>query len=241
VGVTGAFLARRGFTGPRHVLEAPFGGFLSTYVAGEADLGQVTRELGRTFKILDNGYKPYACCRGVHAALDAFLGLRRRHAFAAAEVRTIGVAVPHEVQLMCGASRIETLLDAQMSLAFSLAVAAVTGAVQLEHYETLPPAADVQDVMGRIEVQVDGTLLNEAAIVTVDLHDGRRLTERVDVAKGDPSNPLSDDALFAKFEGLAARVLPPAAARQALGRLFELERLDSVAALSRILSLPQVD
>jgi 2-methylcitrate dehydratase PrpD len=142
---------------------------------------------------------------------------------------------------MCGASRIETLLDAQMSLAFSLAVATVTGAVELEHYERIPPAAEVRDVMGRIGVRIDGTLVDEAAIVTVDLHDGRRLAERVDVARGDPSNPLSDDELLAKFERLATRVLPPVAARQALGHLLELERLDSVAALGRLLSPPRVD
>ena len=235
-GVIAAFLARRGFTGPRYVLEAPFGGFLSTYVPGEADLGQVTKELGHTFKILDNGYKPYACCRGVHAALDAILSLHRRHAFTAADVRAISVAVPREVQLMCGANRTETLLDAQMSLAFSLAVAVTAGDVRLEHYERLPPTPEVQGVMGRVHVNLDGSLQNEAAVVTVELHDGRRLTERVDVAKGDPTNPLSDDELFTKFERLATRVLPPATARRALERLSELEHLDSVSGFARDLS-----
>jgi 2-methylcitrate dehydratase PrpD len=235
VGVVAALLARRGFTGPRYVFEAPFGGFLSTYVPGEFDLAKLTEDLGR-FKILENGYKPYACCRGIHAALDAALTLWHGARFAPDDVQSVRVAVPYEVYLMCGATRVDSLLDAQMSLAFSLGVALARGAVRLSDYERLPPEPAVQRLMQLVEVKVNDQLENEAAVVTIGLRDGRTLSERVDVGRGDSTTPLSDAELVAKFEELATRALPSSAIRASRDALLEAETLDSVVPLLRELA-----
>src|SRR5262249_13793972 len=186
VGIIAALLARRGFTGPRYVFEAPFGGFFSTYVPGEFDLSRLTKDLGQSFKIRENGYKPYACCRGVHAALDAALRLRQREGLAVDEIDRVRVAVPYEVQLMCGAARAESMLDAQMSLPFSLAVALVRGEVKLADYERRPIEPAVQRLMERVDIRVDDRLENEAAIVDIALRDGRTPSARVDIRKRDP-------------------------------------------------------
>ena len=58
-------------SGPRQVLEAPWGGFFSTYARETATPAATLAGLGTEFRIARSGMKPYACCRGLHATLDA--------------------------------------------------------------------------------------------------------------------------------------------------------------------------
>ena len=62
-GVSAALLAREGLTGPRHVLDARWGGFYSTYAPGFATPERAIAGLGSEFFILRSGIKPHACCR----------------------------------------------------------------------------------------------------------------------------------------------------------------------------------
>src|SRR5262249_44069962 len=99
----------------------------------------------------------------------------------------------------------------------------------------------VQRLMERVDIRVDDRLENEAAIVDIALRDGRTPTDRVDIGKGDPTNPLSDAELFAKFEELAARALRPPAVSATLGLLLKMETLESAAPLFRELGRTVAD
>ena len=134
---------------------------------------------------------------------------------------------------MCGRNRVESVLDAQMSLAFSLALAIATGHVVLADYERLPAGPVTRRLTELVQVEVDNSLHNEAAIVTVTLTSGTILIERVDLAKGDPSNPMTDQELIAKFEELALRSLRPRSVRQSLKLLLELEKAETLSMLCR--------
>ena len=50
----------------------------------------------------------------------------------------------------------------------------------------------------------DATVGKRAAVVTVELTDGRTLTHRVAANSGTPDNPMTDDDLAAKFTDNAA-------------------------------------
>jgi len=76
-GVTAAYLARRGFTGPARIFEAEWGGFLSTYAPDGGDPDALTTELGESYRILQSGIKPYASCRGVHSSIAPCLNYRQ--------------------------------------------------------------------------------------------------------------------------------------------------------------------
>src|SRR5262249_29102766 len=72
-GLSAALLAQAGMTGPRQVLEAKWGGFFSTYSPGIGTPEATLAGLGQEFRIERSGMKPYACCRGLHAGIDALL------------------------------------------------------------------------------------------------------------------------------------------------------------------------
>src|SRR6185295_14985314 len=57
-GVIAAYLAQQGFTGSREVLEAPFGGFMST-LRGQFDPGTILSGLGTNWETARVGLKPY--------------------------------------------------------------------------------------------------------------------------------------------------------------------------------------
>jgi hypothetical protein len=60
----------------------------------------------------------------------------------------------------------------------------------------------------------------------------------VQVAKGQPSNPLTDAELAAKFRGCAARVLPEDRAEAVASAVGRLEAIPDVSALAALLAAP---
>src|SRR5579875_1894614 len=80
-GLSAAFLAQAGMTGPRFVLEAEWGGFYSTYARETATPAATLDGLGREFRILRSGFKPYACCRGIHGCFDALFEMMAEGGF----------------------------------------------------------------------------------------------------------------------------------------------------------------
>src|SRR5262249_52403322 len=122
-GLFAALLAEAGMTGPRHVLEAPWGGFFSTYSAGIATPQLLLDELGRDSRIARSGMKPYACCRGLHACLDAMFEIMAETKCDHTDIRRM--IVHGDAQFSRQFDRLEpqNLLDAQFSMQYALAVA----------------------------------------------------------------------------------------------------------------------
>ena len=77
-GVYGALLAAKGFTGIEDILEAPYGGFCSTF-CDNPNLSHLTQDLGERFETLNVGCKPYPCCGSNHTSIDALKKILREH------------------------------------------------------------------------------------------------------------------------------------------------------------------
>ncbi|CAN7279940.1 MmgE/PrpD family protein [Bosea sp. LjRoot9] len=212
-GVLAVLLARSGMTGPAAIFDAPWGGFLPTYARGEADWAALTIGLGSDWRIHRSSIKPYASCRGTHAAVEAMLRLRGEGA-SVRNVSAIRVNVHPTIVRMCGATSVTTLLDAQMSLPYAVAVAVVHGAADLPMFsEAVRRDPAVLDQARRVEV-VESTepMTNVAAELVLDFTDGVQRRLRIDVPAGSATNPLPDDGVIAKYRSLAAPIL---GARQA--------------------------
>jgi 2-methylcitrate dehydratase PrpD len=233
-GLTAAVLARRGVTGPRAVLETAWGGLFPTYLGDVADPRVVVKDLGQGFRILRKGFKPYPVCWGINSAADGLLRLRAEHGLTAGTVRRIRVVVSEMSRRMVGGTRIDSVLDAQMSVAYALAWILLRGRLTLAEFDEAAladPAA--REVMRRIELVVDPAAHGEQHTVEVETHDGRRLRGRVETNRGHWTLPLSDGELREKFLGLAGPVLGARAA-EAADLVGEVAR---PGALGRLLAL----
>ncbi|MDP4795955.1 MAG: MmgE/PrpD family protein, partial [Rhodospirillales bacterium] len=76
-----------------------------------------------------------------------------------------------------------------------------------------------------------GPAFRHMAKVTVETLDGRSFTETVTHRKGSPENPLSAEAVIAKFDTLAGGVLGAAGVAEVKQRVFALDTADEVASL----------
>jgi len=78
--------------------------------------------------------------------------------------------------------------------------------------------------------------------VTIRTTDGRRYSARVDIPRGDPALPLTDDELLAKFRDCARSQLRSADMERSVDQVLGLERVADVATLMTTLksSLRQI-
>jgi 2-methylcitrate dehydratase PrpD len=85
-----------------------------------------------------------------------------------------------------------------------------------------------------VSATVDPTVAEDAAVITVVLHDGRRLEKRVAHAIGSLAHPMTDRDLETKFHGLCDPVLGAGKTAALIRECWRLAQLNDVAQLSRL-------
>jgi 2-methylcitrate dehydratase PrpD len=240
IGVTAAYMARAGFTGPTLVLDAEWGGFLATYCGDEARPEALTAGLGREYRIMKSGIKPHAACRGLHSALDVVLRLRAEHGLAAADVARVDLRCSAEHKLTIGDPAPWTRLAAQMSLPYGVAVALVAGRASLTEFEDRWIGdAEVRDLMARVTMTVDPARDEDAQpSVLIETTGGEQLQGHQPIGLGDPRNPLTTEQVVAKYTDLAGRALPTDEVATLRDAVFDLPAAGGMARLLASLRLP---
>jgi 2-methylcitrate dehydratase PrpD len=221
-GVLSALMAREGWTASDHALEGPQG-FFNVLGAGKRAL-EPLETLGAPWKILTTGVavKPYPSCACTHSIIDSALELRRVQGIRPEEIETVTVGVTAGVPRILIHSRPRTGLEAKFSAEFVAATALIDGRVGIATFQD-DRAQDpgLQRLMERITMVVDPEIPGDLerhmwTRLTVRLRDGRSATIGPRPVPGHPENPLSLEALRAKFKECAGLVLPA-------------DRVDSVA------------
>jgi 2-methylcitrate dehydratase PrpD len=237
-GLTAALLAEAGMTGPRQVLEAPWGGFFSTYSPGIATPQLMLDGLGREFRIARSGMKPYACCRGLHACLDALFEIMAETNVDHTAIRRLIVHGDAQFRLQFDRLAPQNLLDAQFSMQYALAVAAVSGRASLEQFQALRMAEpEIKRLMAATVLLADRTISpGQYPPLEVELADGRRIERHVPFAKGAPQNPLSDAEHAAKVASLIDPVLGAARRHEIVAAVAALEELSDLQVPMRLLA-----
>lgn len=237
-GVLAALSARQGITGPGALFNDRWGGFFTTFAAASATPAALTHGLARVWKLERCSIKPYASCRGTHAAIDAAGLLLGRLNVGHQEIDKVEVRLCPFLNDMCGNANLHTLAAAQMSLPYAVAARLVFGHAGLDAYgEQARRDPELLAMMARIELQVDPALPADGEPeVTLKTREGDRLSLRVEIALGNPANPVSDRQLRDKFLSLAARALPATQAQTLWSRGMALEHEADIGALAGLLS-----
>ena len=237
-GVIAASLAMCGFTGPRFVFESDWGGFFNTYAKGSARPHMLTDNLGSEYKILNSGVKPYASCRDTHSAIEAVLEARCKNSLSYEDIEEIEIRCTLETKQMVGHRKFPaTVLEAQLSLSYSIAVALVKGCASfLEYTEPCFKDKRIRELFDRVHYVIDPKLpLDSEPVVRISTHDGRVIEKHVEFALGAPQNPLTRHQVEKKFETSVASVLSVEDIQELKQMINSLEDIDDVRILTRLL------
>lgn len=211
-GLTAAALAKRGFNGGSHILEAQDGGFLIAMSDSPPHPAEITQGLGTEWRAEGACFKPYAACGSNHASIDAVLTIKQEHQLAVSDIKHIRVGVAKVVTVQTGFEyRQSTVLNAQMSIRYNVAVALLDDAALLEQFtdERLRDP-HLNELISRVDVYIDPEMDElypryYAGVVEIELTDGRILRKRVDASRGMPENPMPRKEILAKFHSLTSR------------------------------------
>lgn len=206
-GLMAAYMARAGFKGPRDVLGGDRG-FISM-MAGQYDLSLLGGKVGDSYSIEKAYKKPYAACRHCHPAIEAALSIRSNHGIHPEEIRSVKVSTYGLAVRGHDHREIKGINSAKMSIPYSVAAALVSGKAGMEEY-TLKMLTDprVISLTQKVKIYARDSLtalvpLKRPAVVEITTRDYKHYTERVDLAKGEPENPLSGEEIKEKFTSLA--------------------------------------
>lgn len=234
-GLVAAQLAAQGFTGPGAIFEDTWGSFLNTYASETADPEALLQDLGQNWNgLFRSGFKPYACCRGIHSSLDAAFNLKEKHGIQPEDIEQIIVRGSEQTVRQLGKVNVETILDAQFSIPYSLALVFIVGRASLDEYEGhWLYDAGIKDFARRVHVVADrNRALTEEPAVEIHLSDGSVVMDSVAIARGDSRNPMSDAELQQKFNRLASRRLKPDRLEKVSELVWHLEELDNASVLA---------
>jgi 2-methylcitrate dehydratase PrpD len=236
-GLLAALLARAGVTGPAHVFEDVWGGFLKTYAHKATDPAALTRDLGQSWRIMRCAIKPYASCRDTHAAVDAIGRILDGRPIAPDDIAAVHARLSPFLAGMVGGRDTASLPAAQMSLPYAIAARIFFGTAGLSAYAAERRADPrLRELIERISIDVDERVAgSERASVTLVTRDGSRIEEPTATALGAPENPLADRELLAKFDGLAGYTLAPSQARELAELTLALDSVQDARALRALL------
>ncbi|MEM7731551.1 MAG: MmgE/PrpD family protein [Pseudomonadota bacterium] len=204
-----ARVAAQGLSGPETAFEDDRG-FLKLLNNGKSELREL-ETLGQRWRLVDPGllFKTNPVCSAAHAAIDQMNALMTELDAQPGDTAQIRAEVPKLVDISLVYPRPTTPQQAQFSLPYTLACTALHGRVRFEDLDPdVIQSADITALMEKITVVRADDLSTEemrqkfpeSARLILTLTDGRSAQGFCGVAKGMPTNPLSDEELIKKFD-----------------------------------------
>ena len=238
-GVRAAILAKAGWTAAPESIEGAFGYADQFMGLDNYDPAVTIDGLGNPFNIATPGVaiKVYPTCHRNVRSVDAVLKLVEDHDIKPDDVEEIEVRIPHAGWM--NEPEPDSGLMAKVSLQYNVAESVLRRSVEIESFDDARVRSpEARAMMKRVKLVVDPSIpsqYNDAYNpVTILLRDGRRLTKRVDVARGEWGDPLTLDEIVRKFEANALRLLP----REACDRIVELVlSLETSHSLEEVMAL----
>lgn len=236
-GLIAATMAGEGFRSSDEILAHPDGGIFSTY-AGGGDARAVVANLGVEWELERISMRLWPTASLIQGVVSAVFDLIDAHDVRPADVERMTIGLSESTHRMHGAMGWEDRFRALLSTHYAAAVVLHDRECWLEQFEPerLADPTVSKFAAERIQVIVDDSVPTTGAVLVAELTDGRQLTIRRDVPKGDADDPLSAEEIVAKFRRAAQGVLPEEQAERALELLLDIEQLSDVDRLMAILA-----
>ena len=241
-GVFAALLAKKGYSGPEHVIDGKEG--LAHVFKPEWKLDVLTDGLGESWRITQCGMKAFPTEALTHTPISAVLDLVKNNDLQPDDVEKIQVrSLARAADILSDPSKYDphTKETADHSLPYVIAAALVDRQVtptQFTMAKIMNPK--IREQLNKVEVVADPEIEKvfpalQRVMLQIHTRDGRLFHKQLDFPKGDPRNPLTDQEIEEKFAALADGVLSPTAQKKLKDAVWSLERVGSVSDLMALL------
>lgn len=242
-GIIAATLAKYNFYGPQDI----FGGrrsFINGYsLEGRSE--KIIENLGvGALQIHNTSIKPHACCRYNQGPIDLIIDMAKNNSISVNEIENINVqlvstALPIVCEPYNQKINPKSVVDAQFSLPFGIAVALLEGKALLEQYnESKLTNAKINSLMKLVTYESNKDLDKEfpkkwPAVAEVTLKNGEKFKSKIEYPKGDPENKLSWDEIVDKFKYLSDIYCTDDEKDKIINNIKSFELMDNISELMR--------
>lgn len=201
-GILSALMAQKGIEGPDLIFEGN-NGFLKAY--GNLEFKQSAFDDDHAYQIKSVYFKTHAACRHIHPAIDGAMKILKREEITPDKIDAIEIETYTIAKRLVGQNTgTGSELSAKFSMPVSLGLALIQGSANPDDYNADAVQDDrVQAIADKVRVTVtaewdDVFPAKRGAMVKIRVAD-RLYSQKVEYARGEPENPLSDEALLDKF------------------------------------------
>jgi 2-methylcitrate dehydratase PrpD len=233
-GVMAATMVAMGFS----AVEDPFSGNENIYtaLADKPAPEKLLAGLGSDYAVFGTTIKKWSVGAPLQSVLDSMAALLADPGVRADNIRHIRVDMPTASLRIVDNSTIPDLclqhLVALMIVDRGASFAAVHDVARMSDPKVLE-VRKLVELVGSEELQA--AVPARQAIVRIDTADGRALTHRTTVVRGTARNPMEPKEVEAKALDLMAPVLGAGRANELIAAVRDLDRLDQVSGLRRLL------
>ncbi len=231
-GMTALYLAESGVLGPEDILDH----------APHYDCKRLLDGLGSGEPMICRTYfKPYACCRHIHAPVDAFSELLVRHLIRPDDIERIDVHIYEGALQISNRREPRNLVDVQFSIPYCLGLTALMGASCLLPIEnSVLDRPDVTAIANKVELHLDAALnarfpAESLCRVVVTTH--ARYESPITAPRGEANDPLSWEDLREKFRVATRGVMSVERQQSVLDAVDQLAQ-GELGPLMRVLATP---
>lgn len=231
-GLKAALLASKNYTSSNGALEAKEG-FAFTY-SDEQNFSMITDNLGSTWEVEKNTYKPFSCGIVTHPIIDGCIQLRNEHKLTSDQIEKVTLRVNPLVIKLTGKKTPRTGLEAKFSI-FYISAASIIEGVAGPNQFTDEAVQDPETVAlrDRVEATIDENVSEEEAFVSITLKNGKVVDKHIEHAIGSVQRPLTTAQLEHKFADQAQSALPMSQIENVMTMCWEVEGLNVVSDISR--------
>jgi 2-methylcitrate dehydratase PrpD len=243
-GVMASLLAQNGLTGLGTMLEDKWG--YCRIFAGDEEprLEELTKDLGRSFQILQREIKPYAAWGGSHLCIDAVNLLKREYQIEPRDVENVIVLCANRLYQNRQIRSPQSIMAGQMSMPFITSLAFFYDLRDPEIWkEEILRDERILEFLNRVECHVDDEIETRWRIsggqgevkIVARLKGGVERSAIVAHSKGTTENPMTEEEIREKFYLLAERRLPPNRCHEVATTVGRLEQIADICEFTELL------
>jgi 2-methylcitrate dehydratase len=240
LGLASALLASKGFVSHKTILD----GDRAFWVMAGVDRWEPNRITRRTreYEILKTSLKPYPCCGFLLPSIDSTLSLVREHDIAPTDIEEITVETfRHICSKPWTTVKPKNMFDASFSLPYCIAVSLLEKLGPNWYTNEKYQDARINDIAKKVKILGNPDISEKhekqgklSSMVKITLRNGKQYSNKTEVPRGRPDNPMTDAEIRSKFRAFAS-MLSEGKQSKIIGTVSKLNELDKISKLTELL------